>query len=262
MTTIKKLRYLIAFYLATLLLLLVFVTITPLVIRRGFTLTREFIIQEGIIETGLIAILLSVSYFIFKGFRSTLKTYGHLADQAERDKSKLISRLAEAFNYIGTVNVEIKEIQSLFGDLDHYPQTHREFKTLFHMLSTNTMAVARTPWALIRIIDRGSGRTIHECAVGRTKEAPPLAGISNRAIIEHRQIENQRVLRTRQQDLDFETVCILPAVSLSEEQTTLINVITHHLEMNFLLFRAGTLNHLPVHFHQPFEKENSHATHN
>ncbi len=103
MKTVKKLNLIIVFYLGVLVLLLLSVIAIPLVIQHGLSITRTFIIEEEILETALIVILFCISYFILKRFQHTLKAYKDAIDRAGEDKSVIVSRLAEAFNYIGTV---------------------------------------------------------------------------------------------------------------------------------------------------------------
>jgi hypothetical protein len=259
MATIEKLKFLIGFYLAVLIFLLLCVTATPLLIRHGISLTAKFIIEEETLETLLIAALFAVSYLIFRGFNRSLKAYGRLADRASEDKSNLISRLAEAFNYIGTVNAEIKEIQSTLCGVDCYPVTKREFKKLLDRLAAKIMAVAGTPWIVIRMISRCSGRTVNEHASERQKGFLPSASMGNRAILEGRRVPGLQTIASRQKNLDLLTVCIFPKVPLSEEEIILITAITNQIEMLFMLHHAGCLHQKP--FNDHIEKEIIHDTH-
>ena len=98
----------------------------PLMIQHGIPVTREFIIEEGTLTTILIIILLGISYYILKGFKHTLKAHERAVYRAGEERSSLVSRLTEAFNYIGTVNVELQAVQSFLCGIEHYPQTRRE----------------------------------------------------------------------------------------------------------------------------------------
>ncbi len=99
METEKKLTYLIGAYLAILVVLLLSVIAMPLMIRHGFPVTRKFIIEEETLETILLVLLFTASFFILRGFKMALKAYERAAVRAGKDKSRLISRLAEAFKY-------------------------------------------------------------------------------------------------------------------------------------------------------------------
>ena len=174
MKTVQKLKFLIVFYLGVLVSLLLAVIAMPLIIQHRLPLTPEFIIEEEILETSLIVILFGISYFILKGFKHTLKTHEHAVYRAGEEKSRLMSRLAEAFSYIGIVNVELQEIQSIFCGIERYPQTKREFKRFIDHLVAKAMTVARTPWVVIRMISRCNGRTVKEYSACAPKKSSSI----------------------------------------------------------------------------------------
>ncbi len=261
METVKKLKYLIVSYLAVLLFLLLCVTATPLIIRHGLAMTRNLIIEEEYLETALIIALFGMSFLIFTGFRRALKAYERAVARVGADKSKLLSRLTEAFSYIGTVNVEIKEIESVLCGVAHYPQTKREFKQLLDHLAGKIMAVAGTPWIVIRMINCSSGRTVKEHAVENRKGVLPSVTMGNREILEGRQVQGLRAIGARRKNLDLLTVCIVPMRQLSEEEVVLITAITNQIEMLFMLHRAGCLHQKPEKSIDNTEKEVCHDTH-
>ena len=241
MKTAQKLKFLIIIYLGILVFMLFSVIVTPLVIQYGVSITSKFIIEEDIIETLLIIILLGVSYVILRGFNQALRAYERTVERNGEENSRLASRLVEAFSYIGTINVEFQEIQSILCGAERYPQTKREFKRFIEHLVAKAMTVAGTSWAVIRIISRGNGRTVKEYATVRPHKVIPAVTMGNREILEDRHIEGVRKVGSRQNNLDLQTVCILPEIQLSEEENILITAITSQIEMFFLLYRAGFL---------------------
>ena len=241
METIAKLKFLIGFYLAVLFFLLLCVVSTPLIIRHGLSLSSKFIIEEETFESTLIIVLFGVSYFIWRAYRSSLKSYWRMADRAAKEKSTMVSRLAEAFAYIGTVNVEIQEIQSILSGFEHYPQTKKELKQILNHLGAKAMAVAGAPWIVVRIIDRFCGRTIKEYAIERKKGVLPSTTLGNRAILEGHAAEGLVTICSRQKNLDLMTACIFPGDHLSEEQHLLLTATTNQIEMFFLLERSGCM---------------------
>lgn len=242
MARFKNQKYLVGAYLAVLVFLLLWVTVTPLMIQRDMSVTRRFIIEEGTLETGLIIILFGVSYLILKSFKRSLKAYEGIARRAGRDKSKLISRLEEAFHYIGTVNVEIQEIHSILCGVARYPQTKRELNRLIDHLAAKAMTVAGTPWIAVRMISRSSGRTIDEHTMQRRDRVVAPLTMGNKAILKGGHAEGLQTIATRQQNLDLLTVCILPKISTSKEQLLLITAIANQIEMLFMLYREGGLD--------------------
>lgn len=241
METVKKLKYLVVTYLAALFLLLLCVSATPLIVRHGIMVRSDFIIEEEVLETALIIALFGVSFLILMGFRRAFKAYERAVSRVDRDKSRLMSRLSEAFNYIGTVNIEIKEIESILCGVEYYPHTKKEFKRLIDRLAGRIMAQAGAPWVVIRMISRGCGRTLMEHAVESRDGLLPSATMGNREILEGHQVQGLRTISARRNNLDLLTVCILPTLPLAEENVVLITAIISQIEMLFLLHRAGCL---------------------
>ena len=259
MQVVRRIKYLIVFYMALLLVLLICVIATPLVIRHGLSVSRKFIVGEDMLETALIVILFCVSVFILRAFWSALRAYGRIAIRAGEEKSKLISRLSEAFNYIGTINVEIKEIQSVLCGVEHYPQSKREFKELLDHMGAKAMEVAGVPWMVIRMINRRNGRTVKEHAVEHRSGSLPSVTMGNREILEGHHVDGIRMIAAHQKNLDLLTVCILPEVHLSEEDIVLITAIVNQLEVFFMLYRTGCFRKTIIEHHT--EKEVCHDTH-
>ena len=91
------------------------------------------------------------------------------------------------------------------------------------------------------MISRCSGRTIKEFAMERQSGLLPSATLGNRAILEGRPVNGLRAISVRQKNLDQLTVCILPEVPFSDEQTILITAILNQIEMFILLYRKGSV---------------------
>jgi hypothetical protein len=248
METMRKRHYLIGFYVSVLFVLLICVSATPMLIRHGVLLTRRILIEEDVLETALIVALLGISYLISRSFMRSLQNYQRAVDRAGQEKSKLVSRLSEAFSYIGTVNVELHEIESVLRGPPVYPKNKREFKALVDQLAVKAMTVAAAPWMIVRMIDRNSGHTVNEHTVQRPQGGPAPVTLGNRAILEGRKNDDFQTISTRQRNLDIETVFILPKAALSEEKTFLLAAILNQIEMIFMLHRSGCLR-------QPYKNE-------
>jgi hypothetical protein len=241
MKTVQKLKYLIVFYLGSLVFLLLAVIAVPLAIQHGVTVARSFIIEEDILETALIVFLFGVSCFILRTFKHTQFAHERAVNRANEENSRLISQMTAAFRYIGTVNVELHEIQSIFCGMEHYPQTKKEFKLFIDNLAAKAMTIARTPWIILRIIRRYDGKTITEYAIAHHKKTAPSATMGNRAILEDRHVEGLMKIGSCQKNLDLLTVFILPAIQLSKEENILISAIVNQIEIHFMLHHSGFL---------------------
>jgi uncharacterized membrane protein YciS (DUF1049 family) len=242
MKTGQKLKYLVVFYLGLLVFLLLSVIAVPLAIQHEVTVTRDFIIEEDIFETALIVTLFGASCFILRIFKQTLNAHEREVNRAGDEKSRLISQMTAAFRYIGIVNVELHEIQSIFCGLEHYPQTKKEMNVLINSLAAKAMTIARAPWIVIRFIRRCDGQTIKEYAATRPLKAAPSVTMGNRAILEDRHVEGLMKIGSCQKNHDLMTVAILPAIHLSEEENILITAILNQIEIHFMLYHSGFLN--------------------
>jgi hypothetical protein len=241
MQTIQKRNVLIGFYVSVLFFLLLCVSVTPLMIRHGISLTHDMVIEEETFETALIVGLFGISFFILKSFMRTLKAYQQMVNHAGEEKSRLVSRLAEAFNYIGTVNVEMQEVESVLCGVACYPRSKREFKELVERMAAKAMTVAAVPWLVVRTIDRHNGQTINEHAVQRPNGGLPSVTMGNRAILDGHRVDGVQTIGSRQCNLDLTTVFILPATEMTEERTVLLMAILNQIEMLFMLYRVGCL---------------------
>jgi hypothetical protein len=239
MQIVQKLKILIGFYLSVLVILMLSVVAMPLLVRHSLTLTSQFVIEEERLETLLIAILFVASYLILKAFKRTLRAYENAVNRAGKEKSRLISRLTEAFTYIGTVNVELKEIQSILCGVEHYPQTKKEFKQCAEALAAKAMTVTGTAWIVIRLINPSSCRTVKEYAVAQPNAVVPSITIGNRAVVDGHRVKGLRTVVTHRNNPDLLTVCIFPQTPLSEEQIVLLTAIASRIEMFFMLYQAG-----------------------
>lgn len=241
METIRNRNCLIGLYITVLFLLLLSVSATPLLIRHGISLTHRFFIEEGTLETALIVTLFGISFMILKGFMNALKAYQRIVDRTGKEKSELISTLAEAFSYIGTVNVEIQEIESVLCGLTHYPKSKREFRQHIEGLAAKAMTVAAVPWIVVRMIERHSGHTVHEHAVQRPHGGLPPVTMGNRAILDGVPVTGLQTVGTRQRNLDLLTVFIMPKAVISKEETFLLTAILNQIEMLFIIYSAGCI---------------------
>jgi len=242
MKTTRKLKFLIFIYLGLLVFILLSLIVTPLIIQYGVTITQEFIIEEDIIETTLIIILLGISYIIFRGFKKALIAHECKVKITGEENSRLVSQLADATSYIGTINVEIQEIQAIFCGAERYPRTKNELRRYMDHLVAKSMTVAGTAWAVVRIISRSSGQTKKEYAAVRPHRALPSATMGNREILEDLHNDGLKVVGSPKKNIDLLTVCILPKKDISEEEMVLITAIISQIELYFLLYHSDFIH--------------------
>jgi hypothetical protein len=239
MNAIRKLKVLAGVYLSVLLLLLICVGLMPLIIRNGVSAARNLIIEEDVLETLLILLLFGFSFFLLRGLLNALRAYRHAADRAAQENLTLLTRLSEAFKYIGRVNVEIQEIRSILCGIDCYPQTKRELRRCFDHLADKAMTITGSQWVVIRMVDRLRGQTVKECRAERRKGALPAITMGNRDILEDRHIDGLAAIFRHPTNLEFSTVCILPERPIADVEHLLLRAILNQFEMLYLLHRSG-----------------------
>jgi cell division protein FtsB len=223
-------------YLMTISLLLATVVATPVFIRHHLFLSEKIIVQEDMLEAGLIVILLLIAHFLSRVYKKELEKYRQKTCQLTRDNSDLSCRLTDAFKYIGGVNVQIQEIQSIFCDRSSYPATGREFKAYLAKYARKLLGMVNTDWVLIRVIDKSELRTAVEHFESRNTANVAIKGISNKAVAANQAIDGFSVVASRHENSAIICACAFPKKRLEEEEKILVEAVTNQIEMRYLIF--------------------------
>ncbi|MEN8690606.1 MAG: hypothetical protein AB1Z20_10915, partial [Desulfobacterales bacterium] len=125
---IKTLRYLKAVFLAVVGSMLLLIAATPFLVPRRIALFDRFVFEENAIEAVLILFLFALAYLASRAYRTAVSAYKKRLRRLAADRSVLADRLTDAFRYIGTVNVQLQEIRSVFSGLKRLPENRRQFK--------------------------------------------------------------------------------------------------------------------------------------
>jgi len=216
---------------ATVLAVILLVAVLTPFLAEGTTLVRE-----EYAEVTLLTILLSAGYVtrhLYKreAARATLR----IAD-LEGGKRSLEGRLDEAFRYIGSLNVQIQEIEAIFTSISKYPETRQESKKALRFLSEKVLGVVAADWVLVRIVDRARVRTLAEQWTPRRRDAVQPS-VSNGDLINRTTPENYTVVESSQDSFSINTYCILPE-PLERRQRILVEAIANQAEMLFLIFSS------------------------
>jgi hypothetical protein len=234
----KKIRILEMVYLVTLGMIFLLAALTPLLVKGRLVLTNRFIVEEDLLETILIAAQLAAAYLVSRYYRRRLRLYRQEMSRLAVDQQKLTTDLNEAFSYIGTVNVELQQIQSIFCSLDKYPHNRNDFKKMLAVLTNKARMIAQADWIIARIIGGNHFRTLKECIQADAKHKAPRLSISNRAIMEGQKIEGFCIIGSHQKNAGLRTVCIFPYRSVTTEGRMIIEVIATVIEMLFVIFTS------------------------
>jgi hypothetical protein len=231
-------------YLAAAAALMALAVVTPLIVTRDVALTESVIIAEDVVEMLAIALLMGLAAASSRLYQQKLKRLSLKMQALDRLRERLEDSLADAFDYIGAVNVEIGEIRSILGRIRRYPQTKKEFQALLNEYTLRAMVIAGSPWALVRIIDTHRHRTLKEAVQKRPGVRLPTAVIGNRALVDGQKIEGVFTAGTGANNLPIRTFVVFPVDSLRAQEQILVSAIAGEIEMLFLIFTSGCVSRL------------------
>ena len=228
--SVRRTKYMVTAYMLTLGLLFIVVVATPLFIRGHVSLTKKIIIEEDTLEALLIAILLGLAYTVHRAYRREL-------ENLKKSNAGLIISHAEAFKYIGKVNIQLQELQAIFSEFQWYPETKTEFQRILSSAARKVRGIVRADWILIRIINQNNFNTITEHLESISERTYPQVQISNRALVEDKIIEESfKIVCSHKNNLAVNVVFIIPIKTLGREEKILIEMIAGELEKLFIIF--------------------------
>lgn len=208
------------FYLGLLISLFLLIIATPYLVRDGFS-----IFEEEVLEVVIIAILLFLSLFIYYLYNSQLK---------ENQKS-----LDAAFAHIGKINVQVDYLKSAFSDIKKFPENKSDLKYIFDFLAEKVLGMINCNWVVFRIVEIESLRTLAEFSKDRNNGSELSNKISNKALIESEKIRGLSFVSSSHENLNIKTFCIISLNSLDTNQRNVLESIVNSLGMFYIIFDSG-----------------------
>jgi hypothetical protein len=156
----------------------------------------------------------------------------------KQDKCDLRDRLSEAFDYIGTVNIQIQQIRSLFSEIKKFPENKKDFLHILQFVADRSLCMVSADWILFRIIDTRNLNTLREYTETRGNATPMHGKIGNRALVSKEKFEVLTVVESEQENFHIRTFCIIPRKKISGDQKVFIKAVVNQLEMLFLIFTS------------------------
>jgi hypothetical protein len=224
-------------YIAILILLYVLIICTPYLLSNKVLLKNDVFIGAEFLAGLLIAVLLVISYFVSVLYRKTIDKYNSQIKELSIKKADVEHKLNDAFKYIGTVNVQIEAIKSLFSSLKEYPKDKKDLKNCFHLLAEKVFCLAKVDWVIFRIINTDNLKTMREYSETKGQTILLKHTISNKSIISEA-VDSCSVVSSDQKNLTIKVFCILPSNELTETQKHLIKAIADTMEMLFIIFKS------------------------
>lgn len=231
--------YLQILYLIITVILFSFIVYTPTFVQGPVHISKRLIIEENTIEGILLGILFIVSILILSLYKLEVNKHKNLIDKIKDDKKKVENRLIVSDQYIGKVNVQIREIKSTFNSIDSYPGSKNDFKKTFSIFGERILGVVKSNWVLIRIINCNTQRTISErfeTIEGFTELYPH---ISNKLILEDQPVEKHTSVIYNPKNLNILVFCIMPVEKISEDERTFIHAILDELTKLYVIINSS-----------------------
>jgi hypothetical protein len=226
-------------YFVIYLLLSSVIIVTPILITGSVHITEKIIIDEEIAEVILLGILFSLSILIFKLYRREASKQEELIKKMKNDKKTTEEKLYESLSYIGKVNVQIEEIKTIFNTTNTYPETKNDFKKTFRFLSERVLGIVNTHWALFRIIDTNTQRTISECFETRHGFSGEYPHISNKMIVEKQLMTPFATVVSNSKNLNILVCCTMPIDTINSDQRVFIQAIINEIIMLFIILNCS-----------------------
>ncbi len=229
----NRIRFTERLYVLILLVIFLLIVFTPYIIRSGLT-----IFEEQVVEVVVIILLFATGYAVLLLYRKETAKNLLRINRLTQNKDDLENRLSEAFKYIGTVNIQIQEIKSVFSDVQKFPESKKDFGVISEFLAEKTLSMVNTEWVLFRIIDTKCLDSLGEYSKARGDRAVPRHKISNRVLVSDEAPKGFTVVESGHENFYIKTFCILPKVRLSRDNKVFIKAVVNQLEMLFLIFTS------------------------
>ena len=229
---IKVLKRLYLFMSAGVIILII---LTPWLITKGFS-----IFDDETVEVILIALLFGLGYVIYFFYQHELEKGKKDLEDLKKQRRTLEQRMDDAFKYIGSVNVQIQEIKSIFAELKIYPENKKEFKYILDFLANKILSIVDVDWAVLRIIDLASLKTLRETSVCRGNAVMLKYHFTNDDLIKQPEnLKEYSVILAEQKNLTINIFCIFSKIQISKDQEVFIKAILNQLEMFFIIFSSN-----------------------
>ncbi|MFA5777376.1 MAG: hypothetical protein WC906_02980 [Parcubacteria group bacterium] len=229
----KKSNFINNIFLLFFLAVIALIVFTPFIVREIYIFNRE---QS---EAFLIFMFILLGFGIFKLHRSEIVKKNIQINLLKSDKNNIESRLDEAFNHIGKINVQISEIRSIFSDIKNYPESKEDLKYALDYFSNKILSIVNVDWVVIRIINPSNLDIFKEHHATRGKMVLPGYTISNKDIMDSSYNHGEFiVVKSDQQNLSLKAICILPKKEIGTGQLALIKAIVTRLELIYVIFSS------------------------
>ena len=108
----KHIRFFEFLYLFVLLIVFILIALMPSLVGSGFSF-----FTEEMIESAMIVVLFIVGYFVMIFYQREVDKNTQFIEHLLDEKNHLQSQTEETFKYVGALNVQIKEMNSILSEI-------------------------------------------------------------------------------------------------------------------------------------------------
>jgi len=128
-------------YFLILLILFSFIIYTPTLIKGSASINENLILEEETVEGSLVGVLMILGIVILGIYKNEIRRHKEQIKIIDDEKQRVAGRLLVSDQYIGQVNVQITEIESIFNWIDQYPQTKADFNKVFSFFGERVLGI-------------------------------------------------------------------------------------------------------------------------
>jgi hypothetical protein len=215
----KDMDRLIVLYIFVLVVLFIVLIEIPFLVKSGVS-----IFSEELTELSLLSVVSLTGVFIYRSYR--------------KEVEKKNVAYMELMKHVGMLNRQVEQISSLSKLLKRIPESKNDMKLLLQEMTQRVLEVVPSDWAVIRVIDTRTGKTLTEQSASRGKAVLLKYEISNEELLEGGNIEGYSVLSSNQENIHIKAFCVIPQDKQSDEQKVLIRAIVNDVVLLYLVFTS------------------------
>lgn len=212
------------------------------VIFIGFILTPFLVEYIDILEKEYEEVILLILFLLFGYLTNILykkeaKKYEDHINNLDDIQKSMEEKLNDAFKYIGTINLQLKEIKSVFAKNDKYPETKEEMKNIEYYLADKILWIVQSEWIFLRIIDTTNIRTLSEVFITKDEKVINRENFSNKQLVSNTISDAFSVISSPNDNFTINTYVVLP-ITIKKEEKIMIQSIANQVEMFYIIFAS------------------------
>lgn len=217
--------------------LFLLITIFFVVIFVPFLAKNIDFFNEEYTEFASLILLFSLGFFTSVLYKKESRKYEKQILNLDQNRKKMEEIIENNFRYIGSLNVRMKELESVLTKIKKYPETKKEMKAILQYMANKILSIVNSEWVIIRIVDTEKINTLSEVCFFRGNNQKKIENIPNNNLLNDAPIGNLQVIRATEKNFTINTYCILP-IEIDREQRIMIETIANQVDMLYIIFAS------------------------